>query len=220
MEPWQLLDGRTRLDALAVLPDAERLITQALANGLHLTLDEKKPETDPWAFSKAANYDRRHLTREQLHEQIDAALTRDPSRSDRAIAEEIGTTHPTVAARRDKDLGDGGKVYHHDKRVGRDGVEQPAHKPPPSKEQQLRAMREQREKKAKNGKSLAPKIVSERQQADELLALLRRIDRDFEGLNLEAASRGLAGPKADEARAALALAEMRLAAVASVLGGK
>ncbi len=48
--------------------------------------------------------------------------------SNRLIAAGLGVSHHTVLAVR-KELEDGGQIAHHDNRVGKDGVSQPARKP-------------------------------------------------------------------------------------------
>jgi hypothetical protein len=56
-------------------------------------------------------------------------LKRDPTQSDRSIAEKAKTDHKTVAAARAA-AESGGEIPHHDLRVGADGVMQPATKRP------------------------------------------------------------------------------------------
>lgn len=231
---WQLLDGRNRVAAMARLPDGENQIKGAIG-----CANQCEAHVDPWAFVISANIRRRHLSPEQKRELIANVLRAGPTRSNRSIAKLAESNRTTVGQVR-AELEAVGEVSIIDTRTDARGHQQPAHKPPPravvhattprsapeSKEQQLREQREaqwhreQREKRAQNGKSLAPSIVSERQQANELLRLLQHIDRVFQGLNIQAASRGLVDQKADEARAALALAEKWLAAVASALGGE
>jgi len=59
---------------------------------------------------------------------IEAELKDRPEVSDRAIATDLGVSHHTVGGVRD-DLEDGGQIAHHQDRVGKDGVSQPARKP-------------------------------------------------------------------------------------------
>jgi len=84
------------------------------------------------------NLNRRQLTEQQQsatrlsqrerREAIAAALKATPEKSDRAIADDIGTTNKTVAAARAK-LEAGEEIPHPEKRVGKDGVAQSATKP-------------------------------------------------------------------------------------------
>lgn len=61
-------------------------------------------------------------------ELIEALLRARPERSDRATAKVAQVDHKTVAAKREK-LEAGGEIPHHETRVGKDGVTQPAEKP-------------------------------------------------------------------------------------------
>jgi hypothetical protein len=134
---WQLLDGRNRVAALARLVDGEDRIRGAIT-----VANQYEAHIDPVAFVISANIRRRHLTPEQKRDLIAKVLRADSTRSDRAVAAATQVSHHTVASVRN-DLRDGGQIAHHDKRVGSDGIAQPAHKPQPSKEAQLRALREQ-----------------------------------------------------------------------------
>lgn len=73
-------------------------------------------EPEKYELEIMLNAARRHLTIEQKRHvwrqrrvRIEAALLADPTRSDRAIAEDVGSTHPTVAAVREE-LEENGKV--------------------------------------------------------------------------------------------------------------
>jgi DNA-binding Lrp family transcriptional regulator len=99
--------------------------------------------------------------RRERRERIARELKRDPQQSDRTIAKATGASPSTVGTER-KEQEQIGVVSKLDTRIGKDGVAQPAHKPPIhrqppaaavrnttpnpaaplSKEQQLRAMRE------------------------------------------------------------------------------
>ena len=106
-----LLDGRNRLDALALLgcqfvlpPHPDELpFDVILPNGL--PLDEETEvwcviayadRADPYDLAIALNIKRRHLNREQKRELIAKVLAMQPDRSSRAIAAEVGVSHPTV----------------------------------------------------------------------------------------------------------------------------
>jgi hypothetical protein len=57
---------------------------------------------DPYDEVISLNIRRRHLTTERKHELIDKLLLENPGRSDRAIAQQVQVSHPTVGARRGK----------------------------------------------------------------------------------------------------------------------
>jgi hypothetical protein len=146
-----LLDGRNRLEAIdrAFKEDPEER-AERMENALYVSNQPGcatllyADYTDPVAYVISANIHRRHLTAEQKREIANTLLRLFPRRSDRAIAKMAKVDHKTVAAVRTKAEA-GGEIPHHDTRTGADGVKQPSTKPPkpPSKEAQLRAMREQ-----------------------------------------------------------------------------
>jgi ParB-like chromosome segregation protein Spo0J len=105
---WIVLDGRNRLAAMASL-DMDLLELMKLA--VHTK--------DPVGWIYAKNWDRRHLTPEKQRELILKRIANNPERSDRAIAAEVGKSHPTVAAIR-KEGEATGKVLPVTKRVGKD----------------------------------------------------------------------------------------------------
>jgi hypothetical protein len=149
-----LLDGRNRLDAIETA-GFKALFRNAGYNGPRLIMtkpaidedgDEYDEELDietkclfeidgmgekhdPYAYVISANIHRRHLTTAQKGELIAALLKAKPERSDRATAKIAQVDHKTVAAKREK-LEGGGEIPHHETRVGKDGVAQPAEKPP------------------------------------------------------------------------------------------
>lgn len=106
-----ILDGRHRAKACALLG----------IEPTYRTFDGD--EAAAALLAKSLNVHRRHLTREQRRELIDAELKRDPSQSDRSIAEKVGVDHVTVGGVR-RSLVDGGEIHHLEKRVGKDGVAQ------------------------------------------------------------------------------------------------
>jgi hypothetical protein len=150
-EPWQLLDGRHRLDALSLLPDGQVKVVAALQRCVH-----KGPETDPWQYSLSVNVARRHLDADQKRDVIAALLKADPTRSNRAIAALVKDNDHKVASVRAA-LEATAQISQLTKTVGADGKSRPAHRQPPaaivhnttprsaaplSKEQQLRELRE------------------------------------------------------------------------------
>jgi ParB-like chromosome segregation protein Spo0J len=82
---------------------------------------------DPAAFVWSLNVQRRHLSAEQKREQIARRLKHDPSRSDRAVAKDVGADHKTAAAVR-ADLEARGEIPHVDQRTDTKGRKQPAQK--------------------------------------------------------------------------------------------
>jgi hypothetical protein len=121
---YVLLDGRSRLDALSSMPDAERRISEALRLPIR-----KGASTDPWKYVCSVNLHRRHLSAEEKRDFITNLLKADASRSNRSIAGLAKVSDHTVASVRN-DLIDGAQIAHHAERVGKDGVTQPATKPP------------------------------------------------------------------------------------------
>jgi ParB-like chromosome segregation protein Spo0J len=75
---------------------------------------------DPIGYVISANIHLRHLTAEQRRELIAKLIAAQPEKSDRAIAKQIKSSHPTVAkARREAEAT--GKALPVEKRVGADG---------------------------------------------------------------------------------------------------
>ncbi|HZK89046.1 MAG TPA: hypothetical protein VFC56_02765 [Stellaceae bacterium] len=138
-KPNEVLDGRSRLDAMSTLPDGEKRIRKALERPIY----KVAPESDPWSYVESVNDRRRHLKPEyrlERRERIARELKRDPRQSDRAIAKATGASPSTVGAER-KEQEQTGVVSKLDTRIGKDGVVQPATKPP-SKLAHLRELRE------------------------------------------------------------------------------
>lgn len=115
----QILDGRHRYRACLDLGIPIRTTTFAG------TEDEAK------AFVYSENYARRHLSSKDRKDMIDAELKRDPSQSDRAIAEKAKVHHETVGTAR-KRLESAGEVAKSATIVGKDGVKQPRAKAKPA----------------------------------------------------------------------------------------
>lgn len=108
----QILDGRHRARACAML-------------GIDLVTTVFEGDEEAAArLVDSLNVHRRHLTREQRRSLIEAELKRDPSQSDRVIAEKVGVHNETVgAARRALEHTDG--IRQSDTRIGKNGVEKP-----------------------------------------------------------------------------------------------
>lgn len=169
-----LLDGRNRLEAIErAYPDgAER--EEAISCALYIDPQQDGAahlvfgDEDPHAYVVSANIHRRHLTVEKKREVIAALLKAMPERSDNATAKIAQVSHNTVASVR-RALEEGGEVVKLTTRTGADGVQQPAEKPPPSKEEQLRRMRERQmrqqmsasEKRVEAGVNAVKKLSAE-----------------------------------------------------------
>ena len=146
-EVFELFDGVTRLNSMAAV--GIKFEIKRFRFGRRLSLDlvihdvPSSPTTKIFRNLSAdeiadeiedANLHRRHLEPEQYrarieasHARIKAALEREPSKSDRAHAEELGVSDKTVAKVR-KSTAEGSAV---NKRIGKDGKarKQPAAKP-------------------------------------------------------------------------------------------
>jgi hypothetical protein len=148
MDDPLLLDGRNRLDALALLgwlgprrerrprEPAYRYQRSVLRNPLSVgDLDDetcfvpdecfKIADGDPYDLALSLNVHRRHLRAEQKRELIAKMLKAKPESSDRSIAEPLRVDHKTVGTVR-HDLEDRGEIPHHDKRTDTKGRKQPA----------------------------------------------------------------------------------------------
>src|SRR5215471_1222259 len=98
-----VIDGRNRLDALeragfCIVDEHGRLLKSVY---LDLTKGDDLDLVDPArveAFIISKNIHRRHLTVEQKRTLADRLLKVDPTKSDRAIAEQVKLDHKTVAA--------------------------------------------------------------------------------------------------------------------------
>jgi ParB-like chromosome segregation protein Spo0J len=183
-----LIDGRNRLDALALL-------------GL-LVVDEKgclglksRPNDHPWEFECAYrdsdpyvlalsyNVHRRHLTAEQKRDLIAKLLEAQPEKSDRQIAFTVKADHKTVSAVRSEKEGRG-EIPHVEARTDSKGRKQPA-------------------KKSKKKSKRFQATVSAAELADELAAagIAPVLDR---GLDAEASAEKRKASYADEPAGALA----------------
>ena len=134
----QLLDGRSRLDAIEIEigpaivgPPSVMAGKDFLAVNKVIVLDRS---VDPYAFVISANIHRRHLTGEQKHELIAKLIETDPTKSNRQIAKTVKVDHKTVASVRAEKEGRG-EIPHVETRTDSKGRKQPARKtttkPPP-----------------------------------------------------------------------------------------
>jgi hypothetical protein len=134
-----LLDGRNRLDALAdlgVLYDIDGELglkswtgtKWAELSGCALSVTHQAvPDGAPYALAASLNVHRRHLTPEERRGRIEAAIKRNPEKSDRAIGEEVGHDHKTVGGVR-REMEDVGSIPHVETRKDTKGRKQPAKK--------------------------------------------------------------------------------------------
>ena len=136
-----LLDGRNRLDALALLgllfeDEHGRLSTKKRwVYDLAWAADEGPGEVrwrierkcDPYVIALSLNVHRRHLTAEQKRDLIAKLLKAKPEQSNRTIAEQTKTDHKTVATVR-SEKESRGEIPHADKRTDSKGRKQPAKK--------------------------------------------------------------------------------------------
>jgi hypothetical protein len=136
--PQQLLDGRSRLDAIEIEigpaivgPPSVMAGKDFLAVNKVIVLDRS---VDRYAFVISANIHRRHLTGEQKHELIAKLIETDPTKSNRQIAKTVKVDHKTVASVRAEKEGRG-EIPHVETRTDSKGRKQPARKtttkPPP-----------------------------------------------------------------------------------------
>jgi ParB-like chromosome segregation protein Spo0J len=138
----QLLDGRNRLDAMALVGikfkiklhrdgprSPPRLVMEAnidlpFCGGLKCPTEID----DPYAYVISANAHRRHLTAEQKRDTIAKLLKANPEASDRQIAKQIDSSPTTVGAvRKQKEAS--GDVSKLDTRKDTKGRKQPSTKP-------------------------------------------------------------------------------------------
>jgi hypothetical protein len=124
-----LVDGRNRLDALALLGRKIEINDSRIFQ--HLSAD-----IDVYAYVISANIHRRHLTGEDKQRLTAELLKANPEKSNRQIAATVKVDHKTVGTVRSEMEGRG-EIPHVDKRTDTKGRKQPAkapHKKKPSPE--------------------------------------------------------------------------------------
>jgi hypothetical protein len=94
--PYQLLDGRNRLDAmeavgLPVIDTNGRWLVQDIDR-----LCRRIRGDDPYSMAVSVNIHRRHLTADQKRDLIAKLLKATPEKSNRRIAKAVGVSHPHV----------------------------------------------------------------------------------------------------------------------------
>jgi hypothetical protein len=136
--PAKLLDGRNRLDAVALVRrQPVRIEPLGGVKRWRIVLRDSREiggadrvivldkSVDPYAYVISANIHRRHLTAEQKRELIAKLIKATPEKSDRQIAETVKASHHTVGAVRSK-MESRGQVAHVEKRTDSKGRKQTA----------------------------------------------------------------------------------------------
>ena len=141
---YQLLDGRSRLDAMAAVGIEFNFVRGTRTSShLHIlnmdfkgnstvkvTTVENMSDAEIEDFVTSANLHRRHLTAEQRRELIEKLLKATPEKSDRAIGKMAKADNKTVAKARAK-LERREEIPHVAKRADSKGRKQPARKKKP-----------------------------------------------------------------------------------------
>jgi hypothetical protein len=118
-----LLDGRNRLDALALVglleltPDGHNVRVKGADAGIGWKLLD---DPDPYDVVISLNAHRRHLTSEQKRELIAKVLKAKPEQSNRAIAKQVKTDGKTVASVR-REMVSTAEIPQLEKTIGTDG---------------------------------------------------------------------------------------------------
>jgi len=123
-----IIDGINRLSVAAELGLDESELRFDVQVGL--SRSEKR------ALFLELNLERRQLTQEQRREVVALKLRRNPERSNRQIANEVGVSDHTVATVRQQ-LESGAHIAHLERSTGKDGKSYPAQKPAPTAEDDL-----------------------------------------------------------------------------------
>jgi ParB-like chromosome segregation protein Spo0J len=145
IQQWYLLDGRNRLDAMALVGIKLEFTSVGLIVTNDVTLVSQKDDRfgrevgayhasrevetdDPYSYVVSANLHRRHLTLEQKRELIAKLLKAKPEASDRQIGAMAKADGKTVAKIRGE-LEGRAEIPHDEKRTDSKGRKQPATKP-------------------------------------------------------------------------------------------
>jgi hypothetical protein len=137
--PFQLLDGRNRLDAIEASTGCPvQVVLEAVSQSSAKIWSIKAGEwirddrvtvldgsVDPYAYVVSANIRRRHLAPEERQNALIKLIARAPEKSDRQFSREAGVDHKTIASARAKGE-DAGNIPHVSKRIDSKGRKQPA----------------------------------------------------------------------------------------------
>ena len=103
-DPWELVDGRNRLDAAELVGLPVQIIKSR--SDVTVRVGHKSQfasfTDDPYEYVLSANIHRRHLTAEQKRELIAKVLKAQPEKSNRTIAKQTKVDHKTVGTVRNK----------------------------------------------------------------------------------------------------------------------
>jgi hypothetical protein len=141
--PVQLLDGRSRLDAMEAVGIKIKIESSGTDADPQIRLSYRRSDLwmpikvvelrgdhgdDPDTYVISTNIRRRHLNHKQREEAFAKIIARAPEKSDRQIAREIGVDHKTIGRARAKGE-DVGSIPHVPTRTDSKGRRQPARKP-------------------------------------------------------------------------------------------
>ena len=176
-----LIDGRNRLDALALagllaVDDSGRLCFKRPNGELHeIRFQYANPNTDPYKLVLSLNIHRRHLSAEQKRELIAKLLKATPEKSDRQIAKETDSNRTTVGQVR-KEKEKSGDVSIVDTRTDSRGRKQQTHKSP-TKNSGVAAAADRAEARSKaNEQASAGNDIDPQESADRRKALAAQAD--------------------------------------------
>jgi hypothetical protein len=181
----QLLDGRNRLDALALIDqlavDEQGRLCIKKADGTLEPIDQQHVVGgDPEKHAYSLNLHRRHLTPEQKRELIARLLKKTPEASDRQIGKQIKADNKTVAAVRG-DLERREEIPHVEVRADTKGRKQPAKKK--NARPKRSASQDQRELEAKQAH--INELEAAREHDQDLAEQLRLAEIKIAGLEGE-----------------------------------
>lgn len=121
-----VIDGRNRLDALALLGETDfDPHNEPVPHFYRFVGQDKCKPFDPVGYVISKNVRRRHLTPEQRRDVIAKLLALDPAKSNRQLAAQVGVSHVTVGAVRSELEATGHQL---EMTVGRDGKARPVHR--------------------------------------------------------------------------------------------
>lgn len=114
IETWGVLEPVIRDDEGQVIDGHHRLLVAAELGRECPSRERTEAERamDPWDLAVILNLNRRHLTIDEKREVVREWLRRHPQQSDREVARQTETSHPTVARIREE-LEREGEIDHH-----------------------------------------------------------------------------------------------------------